>query len=115
MVVLTSDDYVFEAAGDGAVALWCEYGFVAGLQPDHAVFVGGECFAGFLGVVPVSLCELVASHAEFSALANWDDVAFHVDDLGFCMRHDLTHSHESGFDGVSGESIEAGWRCFREA
>lgn len=107
--VLTSDDYVFEAAGDGAVAFWCEQGFVARLQPGYVVFVGGECFIRFIGVVPVSFRELVAGHAEFPALADWDDVAFGVDDLGFCVRHDFADSQESGFDGVGGDSVEAGW------
>ena len=107
--VLTSDDYVFEAAGDGAVAFWCEQGFVACLEPGHAVLVGGECLVGFFGVVPVPLCKLVAGHAKFPALADWDDVAFGVDDLGFCVRHDFADGQESGFNGVGGESVEASW------
>lgn len=108
-IVLTSDNYVFKAAGDGAVAFWCEYGFIAGFEPGDAVFIGDEGFLGFFGVVPVSFCELVARHAEFSALTDWDDVAFGVDDLGFCVWHDLAYGHESGFNCVSGNGIKAGW------
>jgi hypothetical protein len=45
---------------------------------------------------------LVSGNAELAALADGDDVALCVDDLGFGMGHDLTDGCKAAFDAIGG-------------
>ena len=109
---LTPNDNVLESSGDGTVPFRREYGLVTGLQPGDAVWISEKSLFCLFWVVPVALGELVSCHTELSALANWDNVSIFVDYLGFSVRHNLANCGEPSLDGVGGEGIEAGGRCF---
>jgi hypothetical protein len=83
---LTADDNVLEPASDGAVSVCVKGSFVAGFEPFDALRIGYECLRSFLGVVPVPLGELIASHAQLTTLAYRDDVSFGVNDFRTGVR-----------------------------
>ena len=114
-VFAAADDDIFESAGDAAVALLVEGGFVARLEPGHPVRVCDQRFGCLLGVEPVALGELVSGDAELASLADGDYVALCIDDFGAGMGHDFADCGQSGVDAIGYKSIEAGGRCLGEA
>lgn len=112
---LTADDDIFESSSDGAVAFRVERGFVTGLEPLGTLRISDKSFSCLFGVVPISLGELVTCHAKFTALADRNDVALGIDNFCTSMRQHLSHGSQPRVDAVGSESIEAGWRGFRES
>lgn len=73
--VHTSNDDILEPPRDGAPTLRIKACLVSRAQPGHAVLVRDQRFGRLFWILPVSLCQLVAGHAELAALANGDDVS----------------------------------------
>jgi hypothetical protein len=87
---LTSDDDILEPTGDSAVSFCVERSFIAGFEPSDTLCIGDKCISGFLGVVPVSLGELIASHAQLPTLAYWNDVSLGVNYFRTGVRQHLS-------------------------
>lgn len=111
---LTANDDVFEATSDSAVPFGVKGSLVASLEPFDTLGIGYECLCRLFRVMPVSLGELVASHAKLTTLTDGNNISLCIDDLRASVWQNLSDGGQSCMDTVGGESIEASGGGLRE-